>query len=84
MRRFYVIAAAVALFCLAIGFASGIYVGYKRGIPFVHQRKQWTIGIYSGDSPFHLDPAKNTWNPILTAEDVTDVPASFVADPFLV
>ncbi len=41
----------------------------------------WSIGIYTGDSPFQLAPIER--NPVLTREDVTDVPASFVADPFM-
>lgn len=42
----------------------------------------WSIGIYKGDSPFHLSPAAQV--PNLTHADVTDVPAAFVADPFMV
>lgn len=44
----------------------------------------WSIGLYSGPSPFALRPALDVSNPILTAGDVDDVAASFVADPFLV
>ena len=57
----------------------------KRGIPFVRRRpEQWSIGIYRGSSPFQYDSFWNRFNPILTADDVTDIPAKFVADPFLV
>lgn len=41
----------------------------------------WSIGIYAGKSPFHLSPAAQ--NPVIAAPDVTDVPARFVADPFM-
>jgi hypothetical protein len=44
----------------------------------------WSIGIYTGESPLSLSPAQNVTNPVLTADDVTDVPATFVADPFIV
>lgn len=44
----------------------------------------WSIGIYGGDSPFDLRPADGVTNPVLTALDVTDVNATFVADPFLI
>ena len=44
----------------------------------------WSIGIYTGDSPHHLAPAPGIENPVLSARDVTDVPADFVADPFMV
>jgi hypothetical protein len=43
----------------------------------------WSIGIYAGDSPFHWVSPESVDNPVLTREDVTDVPAAFVADPFL-
>ncbi|HEV8169020.1 MAG TPA: hypothetical protein VGP59_06725 [Pyrinomonadaceae bacterium] len=39
----------------------------------------WSISIYRGDSPFSLEPA----DPVLTKDSVTDVPAAFVADPFM-
>ncbi len=48
------------------------------------KEREWAIGIYMGDSPLHLLPPENVANPVLTREDVSDVPASFVADPFMV
>jgi hypothetical protein len=44
----------------------------------------WSIGIYVGDSPFQLTSASNLENPVLSQQDVTDVPASFLADPFMI
>jgi hypothetical protein len=44
----------------------------------------WSIGIYSGSSPLSLGPHAGLTNPVLTAADVTDVDAEFVADPFLI
>jgi hypothetical protein len=44
----------------------------------------WSIGIYTGDSPFQLQAPANHTNPVLRNTDVTDVPAEFVADPFMV
>lgn len=44
---------------------------------------KWSIGIYSGPTPFDLRPAPGIRNPVLTAADVTDAEASLVADPFL-
>jgi hypothetical protein len=43
----------------------------------------WSIGVFTGSSPLALaaDPAIAC--PVLTRDDVRDVPASFVADPFL-
>lgn len=42
----------------------------------------WSIGIYAGESLLDLAPVDGT-NPILTAEDVSDVSAIAVADPFM-
>jgi len=44
----------------------------------------WSIGIYTGDSLDRLAPAPGAENPVLSAREVTDVPAEFVADPFMV
>jgi hypothetical protein len=44
----------------------------------------WSIGIYTGPSPLELSPAPGVSQPVVTAADVSDVPADFVADPFLV
>lgn len=43
----------------------------------------WSIGLYAGPDPLHLAPPAGIANPIMTREQVTDVPAAFVADPFL-
>src|SRR5262245_26175147 len=39
----------------------------------------WSIAIYTGITPFNLQPRL----PVLTKADVTDIPAAFVADPFM-
>jgi hypothetical protein len=44
----------------------------------------WSIGIYTGDSPFQLHAPPDHRNPVLTSDAVSDLPAKFVADPFLV
>ena len=73
-----------------IGFTSALYIEHPdRGVPFVGKTEQWSIGIYTGDSPLHLTGLINEHMPgasapVLTAQDVTDVPAFFVADPFMV
>jgi hypothetical protein len=73
-----------ALICFLICLAGAGYVWVRRGIPFVSRREQWTIGIYRSDSPFHFGKLQSWINPLFRAEDVTDVSAKFVADPFLV
>jgi hypothetical protein len=42
----------------------------------------WSISIYDGDDPLHLQPLAP--GPVLTARDVADAASLFVADPFLV
>jgi hypothetical protein len=44
----------------------------------------WSIGIYAGESLSRLAPVPHARLPALAAHHVTDVPANFVADPFLV
>lgn len=44
----------------------------------------WSIGIYLGDSPCSLKPSEEIQNPVLSAADVCDVAAVFVADPFMI
>jgi hypothetical protein len=44
----------------------------------------WSIGIYRGNSPVSLAPHPEAKNPVLTRAHVTDFPARFVADPFMV
>ena len=47
------------------------------------QYQEWSIGIYVGTSPYDFVPAPQAVNPVLTRWDVSDVPATFVADPFM-
>lgn len=47
-------------------------------------KSQWTIGIYTGSSPFQLSPPPNVVNPVLTAADVTDLNVDIVAHPFMI
>jgi len=47
------------------------------------ENEVWSIGLYEGPNPVTLSPATGIINPILTAEDITDTNARFVADPFM-
>jgi hypothetical protein len=50
----------------------------------VHYRGQiFSIGVYTGKDTFSLTSANGVRNPVLCAADVTDVPAAFVSDPFV-
>jgi len=44
----------------------------------------WSISIYTGSDPFSFSPHPRAQNPVVKASDVADVPAFFVADPFMV
>lgn len=44
----------------------------------------WTIGIYTGPSPFHLSPPADVENPVLTAADATDLDVDILAHPFMI
>jgi len=44
----------------------------------------WSVGIYAGTSLQTLAAHPEAHNPVLTRQEVTDIPAAFVADPFLV
>src|SRR6202165_5757123 len=46
-------------------------------------RKKWAIALYGGPTPLELSPLPGFACPILTGQDVTDIPCHFVADPFL-
>ena len=45
---------------------------------------KWSIGIFTGTSALDIKTDPRVTNPVLTAGDVSDVPANFVADPFMV
>jgi len=44
----------------------------------------WSVGIYRGSSPFQLDDFSDALNPVISAENVIDIDAKFVADPFVI
>jgi hypothetical protein len=44
--------------------------------------KAWSIGLYTGSSPFHLIEYKK--NPIISASKIYNIPTYFIADPFFI
>jgi len=78
--------ASIAITTVLLGLLGWLAL-YRYGRWKKKQRRQenevWSIGIYEGPDPVTLSPAKGITNPILTAGDITDVPARFVADPFM-
>jgi len=75
-------------FLLGLLVAGGIcafaYLRRGNGIPFISRPQIFSIGLYEGLSLFELSPCVDTANPVVTAEKITDVPADFVADPFMI
>ena len=53
-------------------------------VPQPRNKHLWSIGLYAGSSPLTLGPDPRFANPVLTRDQVTDIPCAFVADPFLV
>lgn len=51
---------------------------------FIRRQHNWSIAIYTGVSPFNLSDPDQDRSIVLSAKDVTDVVAEFVADPFMV
>jgi len=73
-----------AMECLTIGSFAVAHILTHRDSLSLGYRKEWSIGLYVGDSPFDIAPSPNVPNPVLTPGDVTDVTASAVADPFMI
>ncbi len=44
----------------------------------------WTIGVYTGPSPFQLSPPASVTNPVLTGAAVNDMKVDTIAHPFMV
>src|SRR5271170_8452544 len=53
-------------------------------VPGLRRVRRWSIAIFAGASPFALSTAPGVTNPVLTARDVNDVSARYVADPFMI
>ena len=82
LRR--LLATAVVALGLTVAFFGGVIVGNVKRLSLVRAHYDWSIAIYTGDSPFDLRPAEGVPCPVLTARDVTDTDADYVADPFMV
>jgi len=88
MKKLHIFVAIIfVIICSAITFMGGLLVGLRYGdinkIPYVAYG-EWSIGIYTGSSPLDISPSENPANPVLTADDVTDMPTRFLADPFMI
>ncbi|WP_206602823.1 glucosamine inositolphosphorylceramide transferase family protein [Leptolyngbya ohadii] len=50
---------------------------------FIRKSESWSIGVYEANDLLVLKPPAQARNPVLTARNVTDISAEFVADPFM-
>jgi hypothetical protein len=75
------LASALTLAVLVLAAAGLLYAVRSR--VHVTREQVWAIGVYHGQSLTSLAPAAGLHQPVFTADKVTDVKASFVADPFL-
>lgn len=66
------------------GFLLAVYLIRIRRREIVSEHNVWSIGIQARRSPLDANALRAVANPVLTADDVTDVRAGFVADPFIV
>ena len=78
----------LSIICISLLAGLGFLVNHRLKRRRLKQQRQendiWSIGLYEGPDPVTLSPASGVQNPILTASDITDVPARFVADPFMI
>lgn len=79
-KRLQLLAAAGLL----AGLGLALYVRHERALAAREAvRSQWSIDVWEGPTPLQLHPRPSRPSPVLSARDVTDVAAEFVADPFL-
>ncbi len=57
--------------------------GFRAADPIPY-RDFYSIAIYEGSTPLDLIPAEGVENPVLKGSDVTDIAATYVADPFMI
>jgi hypothetical protein len=91
-RPFFVIVTAILLTPIFVcGFFLPDFAGNnakqgsrQTGAPGDSTKSSWTIGIYTGPSPFQLSTPEGITNPVLTAAVVNDLKVDIVAHPFMV
>ena len=86
MKKFWLktIRLSVGFLIFVVVFVLGSWYGIKNGIPFVSSTGKWAIGIVTGTSPLGFLISPYFSNPVLEADDIRDVSASFIADPFII
>jgi len=75
---------AANTFIILLTFAIAYAYMWKTGKVGYRFEYIWSIGIYTATNPATFTPYPGVENPVLLSSDVKDIPASFVADPFMV
>jgi len=85
IHKILLVVILVALLTGISGFSYGYYLSEQDRQEEISKYDKWVIGIYKSSSsePFNFT-GYDVNNPVLTASDITDIPAAFVADPFLI
>lgn len=72
---------------LLIGVSVGVTCACKAGIitpPYIGYANVWSVAVCEVDGPFGGNPLEMTSTQVITADDITDIDARLVADPFLI
>jgi len=64
-------------------FIKRLHAPERQPFPGGMPKREWSIGIYIGESPAHFGPCPGIKNPVLSRKHVSDVLAAGVADPFM-
>jgi hypothetical protein len=77
-------ALCIAILIISLSALGGLTI-YDYHIVLQKQEDYFSIGIYLSDSyePINFS-GEHLYNPVLTRADITDIPADFIADPFLI
>lgn len=74
----------IVILAILGGVLVGSVAAFEPGVLPVDRSNVWSIAFCDVEDPLALDECVGDLEPALTADMVTDVPADFVADPFLV
>lgn len=61
-----------------------VYFNILSNVPLLIPSHTWSIGIYTGNSPFSISPSSMVKNPVLTYKNIPNIPVKSVSDPFMI
>ena len=74
----------IAVVCVCLTLCGTLAFTIATGRPPVDRQSVWSIAVTTADSPIDLIKLSANLSPAITAADVNDANARFVADPFVV